>query len=274
VTHGNAQPATLIEADPRPGAGEIGQQLGQPVGAALFLGERMSWRKAVGLLAGIGGVAFVVQTRLAEGADHGAGIVFVIGALISLVTGTILFKRFAPPGGPWGGSWGGLWVGNGVQSGAAGLATLPFALAFERVGDIVPTWSLLAAMAYLVLIVSVFAYLLWFHMLSVAGATAASSYHFLMPPLGLLFGWLLLGEPVAGADLLGIVPVAFGIYLVTRPAAPAPPGALAGPQWSAPGVARPRRVAPGHGGRTPRLPAASPPRPSAGAGDVARASCG
>jgi len=90
----------------------------------------------------------------------------------------------------------------------------------------------------------------------------------------LLFGWLLLGEPVAGADLLGIVPVAFGIYLVTRPAAPAPTGALAGPQWSRPADPRSRRVAPGHGGRTPRLTAASPPRPSGGAGDVGRASCG
>jgi drug/metabolite transporter (DMT)-like permease len=37
-----------------------------------------------------------------------------------------------------------------------------------------------------------------------------------MPPLGVLFGWLLLGEHVALADLLGIVPVAIGIYLVTR----------------------------------------------------------
>src|SRR5689334_16583241 len=58
---------------------------------------------------------------------------------------------------------------------------------------------------------------LWFHLINVWGATAASSYHFLMPPLGVLFGWLLLGEHVAGADLLGIVPVAIGIYLVTRP---------------------------------------------------------
>jgi drug/metabolite transporter (DMT)-like permease len=64
----------------------------------------------------------------------------------------------------------------------------------------------------------VFAYLLWFHLLDVSGATAASSYHFLMPPLGMLFGWLLLGEGLAPADLVGIVPVALGIYLVTRPA--------------------------------------------------------
>jgi len=38
-----------------------------------------------------------------------------------------------------------------------------------------------------------------------------------MPPLGMLFGWLLLGERVAFADMRGIVPVAFGIYLATRP---------------------------------------------------------
>jgi drug/metabolite transporter (DMT)-like permease len=37
-----------------------------------------------------------------------------------------------------------------------------------------------------------------------------------MPPLGVLFGWLLLGERLEPVDLLGVLPVAFGIYLVTR----------------------------------------------------------
>jgi drug/metabolite transporter (DMT)-like permease len=37
-----------------------------------------------------------------------------------------------------------------------------------------------------------------------------------MPPLGVLFGWLLLGERVEFADLVGILPVALGIYLVTH----------------------------------------------------------
>ena len=176
--------------------------------AALFLSERMTWRKAAGLLLGIGGVAFVVGSRLSGGADHAVGIAFTIAGLISLVSGTILFKRLAPSGG--------FWVGNGVQSLAAGLATLPFAFAFESAGDIVPSWRLALSIAYLGLFVSIFAYLLWFHLLNVSGATAASSYHFLMPPLGLLFGWLVLGEQVALTDLVGIVPVAIGIYLVTR----------------------------------------------------------
>ena len=177
--------------------------------ATLFLGDRMSWRKAAGLALGVSGVAFVVEGRLAGGLEDPVGIGFTVAALISLVGGTILFKKLAPTGG--------LWVGNGVQSLAAGFATLPFAFAFESVGDIVPSWRLMAALIYLSLFVSIFAYLLWFHLLNVAGATAASSYHFLMPPLGVLFGWLLLGEHVARADLLGIVPVAIGIYLVTRP---------------------------------------------------------
>jgi drug/metabolite transporter (DMT)-like permease len=178
--------------------------------AVAFLNERMTWRKAIGLLLGIGGVAFVVESRMAGGVDHPIGIALLVAALVSLVGGTILYKRFAPSGG--------LWIGNGTQSLAAGLATLPFAFVFENVGDIVPSWRLAVSLAYLALVVSIFAYLLWFHLLNVSGATGASSYHFMMPPLGLLFGWLLLGEQVALTDLIGIVPVAIGIYLVTRPA--------------------------------------------------------
>jgi drug/metabolite transporter (DMT)-like permease len=176
--------------------------------AVVFLRERMTWRKLAGLALGIGGVGFVVKSRLAGGVDA-VGIALTLTGLVSLVVGTILFKLFAPRDG--------FWVGNGVQSIAAGLAILPFAFAFESVSDIVPTWSLIASIGYLALFVSVFAYLLWFRMLSVSGATAASSYYFLMPPLGMLFGWLLLGEHVAVTDLLGIIPVALGIYLVTRP---------------------------------------------------------
>jgi drug/metabolite transporter (DMT)-like permease len=176
--------------------------------AVVFLRERMTWRKVAGLVLGVAGVTFIVESRLSGGVDA-VGIALTLVALVSLVAGTVLFKRFAPTDG--------FWVGNGVQSLAAGLATLPFALGFESVSDIVPTWSLFAAMAYLVLLVSVFAYVLWFRMLSVSDATAASSYHFLMPPLGMLFGWLLLGEHVALTDLIGVMPVALGIYLVTRP---------------------------------------------------------
>ena len=185
--------------------------------AATFLGERMTWRKTAGLLLGIAGVAFVVESRLAGGAEHAVGILYTVAALVSLVGGTILFKRFAPQDSLKDGR---LWIGNGVQSLSAGLALSPFAFTLESVADVVPSWRLLAAFVYMVAFVSVFAYLIWFYLLTVSGATAASSYHFMMPPLGMLFGWLLLGEHITFTDLIGVVPVAIGIYLVTRPASP------------------------------------------------------
>ena len=179
--------------------------------AAAFLGEQLTWRKVAGLLLGIAGVSFIVWHRMSVGTDSWHGIMFTLASLASIVAGTILFKVFVPKGS--------LWVGNGVQNLVAGVVLLPFAFALSSVSDIVPSTRLLGAFAFLVLGGSILAYLLWFHLLKVCGATAASAYHFLMPPLGMLFAWIVLGEHVEVRDLMGIVPVALGIYLVTRPTA-------------------------------------------------------
>ena len=179
------------------------------VAAAVFLGEALTWRKVTGLLLGIAGVAFIVWHRLSVGSDNWHGILYTLASLVSIVVGTILFKVLAPKGS--------LWVGNGVQNLAGGLALLPYAFTLSDVSEIVPSAQLVGAFAFLVLGGSILAYLLWFHLLKVCGATAASAYHFLMPPLGMLFAFLVLGEHIEFRDLLGIVPVALGIYLVTRP---------------------------------------------------------
>jgi drug/metabolite transporter (DMT)-like permease len=179
--------------------------------AAAFLGEALTLRKVMGLLLGIAGVGFIVWHRMSVGTDDWHGILFTLASLASIVAGTILFKVLAPKGS--------LWVGNGVQNLSAGIVLLPFAFTLADVGDIVPSARLLGAFAFLVLGGSILAYLLWFHLLKVCGATAASAYHFLMPPLGMLFAFLVLGEHVEFRDLLGIAPIALGIYLVTRPAA-------------------------------------------------------
>jgi drug/metabolite transporter (DMT)-like permease len=179
--------------------------------AALLLNEQLTWRKIAGLLLGIVGVGMIVWHRMAVGTDSLHGILFTLASLASIVVGTILFKLLAPQGS--------LWIGNGVQNIAAGIVLIPFAFTLSSVNDIVPNWQLLSSFAFLTLGGSVLAYVIWFHLLRVCGATAASAYHFLMPPLAMMFAWIVLGEHVAFRDLLGVVPVALGIYLVTRPAA-------------------------------------------------------
>jgi len=181
--------------------------------AAALLGEPLTMRKVAGLLLGIAGVAIIVESRLAGGGSLG-GTALLAGGLVALVGGTILFKRFAPQGS--------MLIGNGVQNLTGGLAITPIALTLEKVGDVVPSTRLLLTLLFLVVLGSIVAYLLWFHLLDVAGASTASAYHFMMPPLGLFFGWLLLDERIEPFDLLGVLPVALGIWLVTHGTAPRP----------------------------------------------------
>ena len=177
--------------------------------AAAFLGERLTGRKVAGLILGVAGVAIIVTHRLSIGTDSLRGTLFTLASLASIVAGTLLFRLLAPRGD--------LWLGNGIQNLAAGVVLAPVALLFSSVGDIVPNVRLLTAFAFLVLGGSMLGFLFWFRLLKVWGATAASSFHFLIPPLSILFAWLVLGERVVAVDLLGILPVALGIYLVTRP---------------------------------------------------------
>ena len=54
-------------------------------------------------------------------------------------------------------------------------------------------------------------------------ASPASALHVLMQPTGLVMSWAVLGEPLHWLDLLGVVPIGYGIWLTTRAA----PGAAA-----------------------------------------------
>lgn len=185
--------------------------------AALLLNEPLTWRKIAGLALGVIGVTFIVWHRLTLGIEAWQGVLFTLASLASLVAGTILFKRLSPQGS--------LWIGNGVQNLAAGVAMAPLAFSLSSVSEVTPTWPLAGAFAFLVLGGSILAYWLWFRLLKLYGATAASAWHFVMPPLAMLFAWMVLGEAIDGRDLLGVIPVAIGIYLVTRPARQSAPGA-------------------------------------------------
>jgi drug/metabolite transporter (DMT)-like permease len=138
----------------------------------------------------------------------------VVGALISMVIGTLAFKMLAPAVS--------LAVAVGVQVASAGLVLLTLGLAFENPALMVIGPQFWFAMAWCVLVMSVGALLLWFWLLRNGTASNASALHFLIPPMGLAMSWLILGEQVSLFDLIGIVPVALGIWLATRPAPPRP----------------------------------------------------
>ncbi len=179
--------------------------------ASLLLGERMDWRRAAGLLLCVAGVCWIVWRRLGLQDETPLGVALVSAGALSLVGGTLLFKRWQPRV-----AHVNLLLNNAVQVGVSGLLLIAPALWLEADQPIHWTMRFFWSLALIVGVASIAAYLLWLHLLRVRSATQASALHFLMPPLGLVMSWLALGEPLHGSDLLGIMPVAWGIWLVTR----------------------------------------------------------
>ena len=179
--------------------------------AGPVLGERLGWRQYVGLCLGLAGVALVLRSRFTGMHEDPHGALLVAGGLLGLVAGTLLYKRMAPKTT--------IWVTTGVQALAGGVMLLPFAMHYESLQHVHLTASLFWNMVYIIVGVSIGGYALWITILKRQSATSASALHFLMPPLGLLFGWLILREPVSWLDMAGIVPIGLGIWLATRRAA-------------------------------------------------------
>ena len=85
-----------------------------------------------------------------------------------------------------------------------------------------PTAFHWAGMAYQVIAVISLAFPLWFWLLTVYPPSSVTSFSFLTPVVAVLLGWLLLGEPLGWSTLAALGLVAAGLWLVNRPAAPAP----------------------------------------------------
>lgn len=173
--------------------------------AVAFLSARLSRRTTLGLLIGIVGVAIAVGVApfpLTTGILISVAL-SLVAALSYGVAALFLHREFrdTPP----------ITISVGQQL-AAGVMLLPFALVEAPNADF--TWIAIEAMLGLALLSTVVAYLLYFHILQVAGPTQALSVTFLMPIFGVLWGHLLLGEPIGIGTVVGLALILVGVELV------------------------------------------------------------
>ncbi|MEJ8574726.1 DMT family transporter [Microbaculum marinum] len=100
----------------------------------------------------------------------------------------------------------------------AAIVLLPASPLFGPfIRDVTPV--VIAAFSFQVLFVVAVTFLIWFWLVRHYPASRLTSFTFLTPVFGVMFGGLLLGEPVSWRLLLALVLVALGIYLVNRPQA-------------------------------------------------------
>jgi drug/metabolite transporter (DMT)-like permease len=107
---------------------------------------------------------------------------------------------------------------TGAQMTFGAVPLLATGLAVEGNGLAGADTTGILMLAYLILFATSLPFYAWFKALQYGEVGSVSVFTFTLPVLGVLSGWLLLGEPLSVALFFGMVMVAAGIVLVNRDA--------------------------------------------------------
>ena len=183
--------------------------------AAAWLGDPVTARAALGLVAGLAGVATLVGLGPVAATPVAiAAALAALAAALSYALASAYVKRQSYAVDPA--------VLAGGSNVAAAAVLLPFALAAPPAR--LPTADVVWAAAALGVLCTGVAYLLYFRLISDVGPARALTVTFLIPVFGTLWGALFLGEAITAPMLAGgaLVLVGTGLILgraASRPAA-------------------------------------------------------
>jgi drug/metabolite transporter (DMT)-like permease len=174
--------------------------------AAVWMGDALTARKVVGVVLGIVGVTVLVGwdpivmnwfVVLSVGAMLAASLAYALGSVYAK-------RTFAgsPP----------LAIAIGQLTAAA---TLMLPLAAVSVPDERPSTIVVLSILGLALPSTALAYMLYFRLIENVGPTSTSTVTLLVPLFGLLFGVVLLDEPVGLGTLAGLVLILSSVTLIT-----------------------------------------------------------
>ena len=165
---------------------------------ALWLHERLSATRVLGLFIGLAGVAGLAWSKAAFTTnEHGVSAALAIAACLAATAsygyGGNFTKRYLSAVSP-------LALATGSQLSAAIVLAVPAALYRPATVPSAAAWISLALLAVLCTGV---AYILYFRLIARTGPTNAAAVTFLIPAFAAAFGWLFLGEKITQAMWVG-----------------------------------------------------------------------
>ena len=185
--------------------------------AVLFLNERMSWRLLAGLALAFAGVAvlFVASPNTdIPTLDRWIGNAFIAGSALAWAASTIIMKRVMTevpedakePLSP---------LHLTVWSSVVGLAILtPWAgVESLHAGWSTPGFYAWIGIVFLAVFSTVLSYVWFANGIRTIGAGPAAFYVYLVPPFGILGGWLLLDEQLGPSLLVAFSLIVGGVIL-------------------------------------------------------------
>ena len=184
--------------------------------------EKLSPNKLAGVVIGFAGVATMIGPAALTGQSSSLwGQLAILGAAVSYSFAGIYGRRFramaSPP----------LVTATG-QICASSLLLIPLALLVDKPWTLaMPSGETVAALFGIALLSTALAYLIFFRILSTAGATNLALVTFLIPVSAIVLGSLVLQEQLAAKHLIGMAMIACGLVaidgrLVRRTARTAP----------------------------------------------------
>jgi len=179
--------------------------------AAHFLtkDEKMTKLKIVGVIIGIGGVVIMIGHEALVGiGDSVFAQLAVLGAAISYSLAGIFGRRFAQSGiKP-------VVTATGQVS-ASSILLIPLAVFYDKPFTLpMPGFEIWLAILGLALISTAFAYILYFRILSTAGATNSLLVTMLIPVSAILLGTVVLGEQLELKHMLGMGLISVGLLSI------------------------------------------------------------
>lgn len=165
--------------------------------------EQVGGRAALGLVIGFAGVVVLVGLDAVSDFGEFAGALAVLGAAASYGVGAMYTKlKFArvPP----------LVVSFGSCAAAAAITAVPAIASATRTS---PDGGEIAAVVCLGVVGTALAFVLYYSLIAETGAGRASLVGYLIPPVALVYGALLLNESITAASILGLVMILCGVVL-------------------------------------------------------------
>ena len=178
----------------------------------LIPGDRLTLLKVVGLTAALAGLAvavgesFTVPGRPTLAGDLLCLLAAVLWGATTVLIRTTALKSAAPE------------KTLLYQLFVSGVVLPPLSVVMGEpgIGDLTP--AVLLAFAYTAIVVAFISYIAWFWLVRNYPPTRVTAFTFLSPVFGVIAGNLMLGEPFTPSLAAALLLIAFGIYLVNRPA--------------------------------------------------------
>ena len=175
--------------------------------AGPILGERVSSKRWFGLLLGFLGVALVVWQQLDFDAEHKTGFAVCILSMLAITIGALYQKKFC--------AGEDLRTHQGIQMSAVAIIMITLSYSVETQ---VIEWhpSFIAALGWLVLVMSIGTFTLLYALIRRGAAAQVSSLFYLVPPTTALMAYFLFDETLSMLALVGMVVTVMGVALVTK----------------------------------------------------------